>query len=58
MGHDRENGEVVRYVWECLNDDCGRRETADSQADIKRCECGCAMMAIAVARDDETDGQT
>lgn len=46
----------TRYVWECLHDGCKRREVAEGQAEIRRCKCGCAMMAVAVARDDETDG--
>lgn len=41
-----------RYVWECLDDDCKRRETAEHQAEIKHCECGRAMMAVADARPD------
>ncbi len=42
-----------RYVWQCLDDDCGHTETADHQTAIKRCPCGCVMWAIADVEPDD-----
>jgi hypothetical protein len=47
------NGSVApteEYIWLCLAEGCGRRETSEAPSDSRRCDCGEPMMGIMIKR--------